>query len=96
MLCHVPARHTAHLAQEISRTLKPGGWLYVAAFSYDDPRESEFAALVETYFTVETLRDVFPDLRCERYDEVRVVDTHHGQRHRHVLVRLIAQKEEAC
>jgi 2-polyprenyl-3-methyl-5-hydroxy-6-metoxy-1,4-benzoquinol methylase len=93
VLCHLPARETARLAQEISTSLQPGGWLYVAAFSDDDPRESEFAPLVETYFTVETLCNVFSDLRHKRCDQVHVVDNRHGCRHRHVLVRLIAQKE---
>jgi len=69
VLCHLPARETARLAQ------------------------SEFAPLIETYFTVETLCNVFSDLRHKRCDQVHVVDNRHGCRHRHVLVRLIAQKE---
>lgn len=96
VLCHLSEREAHRLSRDIGVALKPGGWLYVSAFGYDDPRESEFAPLVETHFAVGTLRGIFQDFGHGRCEKVLVVDTRHGHPHRHVLVRLIAQKEGVC
>jgi len=95
VLCHLAEPNIARVAHEITRALKPGGWLFVSAFDYDDPRESEFTPLIETHFTVAALRGIFQDFGRGRCEKVRVVDRRHGHPHRHVLVRLITQKEEA-
>jgi len=76
----------------MTEALRPGGWLYVSAFGSSDPRESEFAALVQTRFEPDTLCRTFPRLRTDTCLERIVTDRRHGRPHRHVLQLLLAQK----
>ncbi|MFW6437736.1 MAG: class I SAM-dependent methyltransferase [Armatimonadota bacterium] len=83
------------IGRRIADALQPGGWLFVTALSADDPRESEFAGLSWTYYTRDELLSLFPAVRVETCEELRTVDHTHGKPHRHLVLRLIAQKEDA-
>jgi 2-polyprenyl-3-methyl-5-hydroxy-6-metoxy-1,4-benzoquinol methylase len=83
------------VGRRIAEGLAPGGWLFVTTLSDDDPRESEFAGLSWTYFTRNELVGLFPGLRIEQCEEFDTVDHTHGEPHRHCVLRLIAQREDA-
>ncbi|MGI5818017.1 MAG: class I SAM-dependent methyltransferase [Armatimonadota bacterium] len=95
VLGHFALEAARVIGGRIVEALAPGGWLFVTALAASDPRESEFAGLSWTYYTRGQLIALFPGLRVERCEELSTVDHTHGQPHRHRVLRLIAQKEDA-
>jgi len=95
VLGHFEMDVAGSVGRRIAEALAPGGWLFVTALSEDDPRESEFAGLSWTYFTRDELINLFPGLRVEECEELDTVDHTHGEPHRHCVLRLIAQREDA-
>lgn len=95
VLGHFEMEIARSVGRRIAEALTPGGWLFVTALSADDPRESEFAGLSWTYFTREQLVGLFPGLRIQECDELDVVDHTHGAPHRHCVLRMVAQREDA-
>lgn len=95
VLGHFEMPDALAIGRRIAAALAPGGWLFVTALSANDPRESEFASLSWTYYTRGELVELFPSLRIERCEEFATVDHGHGEPHRHRVLRLIAQKEDA-
>lgn len=95
VLGHFEMADALTIGRRIATALTPGGWLFVTALAADDPRESEFAGLSWTYYTREELIALFPGLRIERCEKFSTTDRMHGEPHRHRLLRLIAQKEDA-
>ncbi|MFP4249643.1 MAG: class I SAM-dependent methyltransferase [Armatimonadota bacterium] len=94
VLGHFAMDEARAIGRRIVDALSPGGWLFATALSADDPRESEFAGLCETYFSREEFLDLFPGLRVESCEHLSTVDRRHGEPHRHCVLRLIAQKED--
>ena len=92
VLCHLPLPEARATALQIISLMNPGAWLYASAFATDDPRESEFAPLVQTYFEVADFCDLFTELAHERCGKTSLVDHRHGPPHRHSLLQLVAQK----
>jgi tellurite methyltransferase len=93
VLCHLEPHEARAVAGEIAEALRPGGWLYVSAFGYDDPGQSEFAPLVRVHFDCQSLCALFPGLRPEVCREQTVFDRRHGEPHYHTLVCLTAERE---
>jgi SAM-dependent methyltransferase len=94
VFCHLRNSELHDLTGRLVASLRPGGFLYASAFSDCDPRSSEFAPLVQTWFTPAEFRDLFADLDLRRCDEVLITDHRHGAPHVHVLLRLIAQRRD--
>jgi len=92
VLCHLAHREVQVLADEMTEALVPGGWLYASVFARDDPRESEFAPLVQTYFDEADFCGIFGRLEHERCASLHVLDGRHGPPHRHSLLQLVAQR----
>jgi len=92
VLCHLPHAEARQVALDVIGLMGPGAWLYASAFAADDPRESEFAPLVQTYFEVEDFCHLFIELEHERCGQTSLVDHRHGPPHRHSLLQLVAQK----
>lgn len=95
VLCQLSEEEARRAGAQITAALKAGGWLYATVFAAGDPRESEFAPLVRTYFDHDAFCSLFPHLRHHRCEQVAVTDTRHEPAHQHVLLRLVAQKEDA-
>lgn len=94
IFCHLRNGELHDLTEGLAASLLPGGYLYASAFSDCDPRASEFAPLVESWFAPREFCELFRGLRIRRCDELAVVDTRHGSPHPHVLVRLVAQRRQ--
>ena len=93
VICHLHEPEAQHLAGQIYSALRQGGWLYASGFGVGDPRQSEFAPLVRSYFDCDGFAALFEGFRVARCEQVNVLDRSHGRPHGHVLVRLLAQKE---
>jgi SAM-dependent methyltransferase len=93
VLCHLEREEAREAAEEIVALMRPGGWLYASAFATDDPRESEFAPLVQSYFAMGEFCGLFGELAPVRCGETSLVDHRHGPAHRHVLLQVVARKE---
>ena len=93
VLCHLYEPDAQHLAGQIHSALRRGGWLYASGFGVGDPRQSEFAPLVRSYFDCDGLAALLEGFRVARCEQVNILDRSHGRPHGHVLVRLLAQKE---
>jgi len=94
VFCHLCNSELHGLIHRVVTSLRPGGFLYASAFSHCDPRLSEFAALVKSWFSPNEFCDLFRDLDIRHCDEFPVLDTRHGSPHPHVLLRLIAQRRK--
>ena len=95
VFCHLQSSELRDLTASIVASLRPGGFLYATAFSDCDPRLSEFAPLVKTWFAPRAFRSLFADLDITHFDEAAVLDTRHGRPHPHVLFHLIAQRRNS-
>ena len=88
----------APLADRMARALRPGGLLLVEDFAEGDPgfsgrrRRSEFAHLVQHYFTPSTLRRLLRSLEEISCRESALTDATHGRPHRHGLVRYAGRR----
>lgn len=100
---HVPRDDFAALLPKITRSLTPGGLLYVEVHTTEDPGSptglgpllglpaSETADGVQHYFAPnELLHRLSEWLRVLRYEERREWDTTHGRPHAHGKARAIA------
>ncbi len=92
VFCHLRSGELRDLTARLVASLRPGGFLYATAFSDCDPRLSEFAPLVQTWYSPRRFCDLFGELQLRHFDESAVLDTRHGPPHPHVLLRLIAQR----
>jgi cyclopropane fatty-acyl-phospholipid synthase-like methyltransferase len=92
VLCHLGSSELHDLSRRIIASLRPGGFLYASAFTHCDPRQSEFAHLVQTWFRPSDFCALFRDLEINRCEEFTVFDTRHGPVHPHVLVHVIANR----
>jgi cyclopropane fatty-acyl-phospholipid synthase-like methyltransferase len=92
VFCHLQSSELHDLTSRIVASLRPGGFLYVSVFSDCDPRLSEFAPLVKSWFSPAEFRRLFSGLDIGRCEEFPVLDRRHGPVHPHVLLRLIAQR----
>lgn len=95
VLGHFERSEAAQIGSRVAAALAPGGWLFVTALADDDPRESEFAPLSQTYFSAEELISLFPGVRVESCEKLRTRDHSHGRPHRHSVLRLIARKDDS-
>lgn len=98
VLCHLDPERIPETARRITGGLRPGGLLLAEEFTPEDPGargdapSSEFAPLVENYFSVSALERLFPSLERMACRVLTVTDDTHGQRHRHSLVRYVAKR----
>lgn len=100
VLCHLPPHEVEPVAGRLVRALRPEGLLLAEEFSPRDPGRmgetdaSEFAPLVNNYFSAEEMQGLFRPLQPVLCRELEVVDTTHGRPHRHGLVRYAGRREK--
>lgn len=99
VLCHLDPGTIHETGGRITRALRPGGLLIAEEFTPDDPgaceadNASEFAPLIENYFTPDDLQQLFVPLRTIHSQVHTVKDTTHGGQHEHSLIRYVARRE---
>lgn len=83
----------------IKQIMKPGGYIYIVAFTEDDPgfkkdikNASECAMFIKHYFKKDELRNLFSDFDILEYSEYMKEDSTHGPLHYHGKAKLVAQK----
>lgn len=89
--------------EAVKEALEPGGYVYVLAFTVDDPgyrgeeeRASECAAFVRHYFEREELLELFePGMEILGYTEYVKRDDSHGPLHYHGKAKLLARRPGA-
>ena len=104
ILDHITEEEGKKVAASIVDALKPGGFVFIEAFTVHDPaakaaREehetiSETASFVQHYFDEGELADWFSKLETLKYEEFMKYDDSHGEPHYHGLARLIGKKPE--
>ena len=94
VLCHLDWRDARRVAARIHDLLRSGGWLYASSFTKDDPQESEFAPITRSYFDPNAFRSLFSRLSVKQYHHRRVTDDEHGPIHEHVIVSVVARRED--
>ena len=102
ILDHVTEEEGKKVAESLIDALKPGGFVFVEAFTIHDPaanaaREenetiSETASFVQHYFDEGELAAWFSKLETLKYEEFMKHDDSHGEPHYHGLARLIGKK----
>lgn len=105
ILDHMTKEEGKKVAESLITSLKPGGFVYVEAFTIHDPGAattrkegetiSETASFVQHYFDEGELAAWFAALKTILYEEIMKYDDSHGLPHYHGLARLIAKKEIA-
>ncbi len=87
------------LAAKVVSGLKKDGVLAVEEFSLNDPgagglgAQSEFAHLIDHYFTKAGMLTLFSDLQTLHLSETSVSDYTHGHYHRHGLIHYVGKKQ---
>jgi tellurite methyltransferase len=104
ILDHITEEEGKKVAASIIDALKPGGFVFIEAFTVHDPaanaaREehetiSETASFVQHYFDEGELADWFSKLETLKYEEIMKYDDSHGEPHYHGLARLIGKKPQ--
>lgn len=94
VLCHLDWDDAVKVAGSIRDLLRPGGWLYASTFTTDDPRQSEFAPVTQSYFDPRAFCRLFSGLSIRQCHQKRVTDTGHGPVHEHAIVWLVARRED--
>ena len=104
ILDHVTEEEGKKVAESIIDALKPGGFVFIEAFTVHDPaanaaREehetiSETASFVQHYFDEGELANWFSKLETLKYEEFMKYDDSHGEPHYHGLARLIGKKPQ--
>lgn len=96
---HMSEQELQESIQLIKRILSPNGYVYIVAFTEDDPgfkRESnnasECSKFVKHYFKKNELKSLFKDFEIIFYDEYIKEDLSHGLPHYHGKAKLIAKK----
>ncbi len=103
ILDHITEEEGKKVAESITDALKPGGFVFVEAFTVHDPAAStarkenetisETASFVQHYFDDGELAAWFSKLETLLYEEIMKYDDSHGEPHYHGLARLIARKQ---
>ena len=104
ILDHITEEEGKKVAEAIINALKPGGFVFIEAFTVHDPaaniaREehetiSETASFVQHYFDEGELAAWFTTLETLLYEEIMKYDDSHGEPHYHGLARLIGKKPQ--
>ncbi len=102
ILDHISEREGKTVAEAMINALKPGGFIFIEAFTVHDPaanaarkeseRISETASFVQHYFEEGELAAWFTELETVLYEEFMKYDDSHGEPHYHGLTRLIGRK----
>jgi tellurite methyltransferase len=103
ILDHITEEEGKKVAESIIDTLKPGGFVFIEAFTLHDPAASaarkenetisETASFVQHYFDDGELATWFSKLETLLYEEIMKYDDSHGEPHYHGLARLIGRKQ---
>jgi tellurite methyltransferase len=104
ILDHIAEEEGKKVAKAIINTLKPGGFVFIEAFTIHDPSAnaakkehemiSETASFVQHYFDENELAAWFFTLETLKYEEIMKYDDSHGEPHYHGLARLIGRKTQ--
>ncbi len=104
ILDHITEEEGKKVAASIIDALKPGGFVFIEAFTVHDPvanaaREenetiSETASFVQYYFDEGELTAWFSKLETLKYEEIMKYDDSHGEPHYHGVARLIGRKSQ--
>jgi cyclopropane fatty-acyl-phospholipid synthase-like methyltransferase len=104
ILDHITEEEGHKVAETIIDALKPGGFVFIEAFTVHDPAAnaaqkenetiSETASFVQHYFEDRELADWFSTLEALKYEEFMKYDDSHGEPHYHGLARLISKKPQ--
>jgi len=102
ILDHISEIEGKNVAEAMINALKPGGFIFIEAFTVHDPaasaarkeseRISETASFVQHYFEEGELAAWFTELETVLYEEFMKYDDSHGEPHYHGLARLIGRK----
>ena len=99
VLEHMQYDYMIQAVSVIKKSMRPGGYIYIVAFTEDDPgfkkdtkNASECAMFIQHYFKKGELRDLFSDFMIREYSEYIKEDISHGPLHYHGKAKLIAQK----
>jgi cyclopropane fatty-acyl-phospholipid synthase-like methyltransferase len=102
ILDHITKEEGKKVAEAIMDALKPGGFVFIEAFTVHDPAAnaarkedeaiSETASFVQHYFDEGELAAWFSELETLKYEEIMKYDDSHGEPHYHGLARLIGKK----
>ena len=103
ILDHITETEGKNVAEAIINALKPGGFVFIEAFTIHDPAAntarkeneaiSETASFVQHYFDEGELAAWFSSLETVLYEEIMKYDDSHGEPHYHGLARLIAKRQ---
>ena len=102
ILDHISEEEGKTVSESIIDALKPGGFVFIEAFTVHDPAAnaarkehetiSETASFVQHYFDEGELAAWFSTLDTLLYEEIMKYDDSHGEPHYHGLARLIGRK----
>jgi tellurite methyltransferase len=102
ILDHIPEEEGKKVAEALIDALKPGGFVFIEAFTVHDPAAnvtkkenetmSETASFVQHYFDEGELAVWFSTLETLKYEEFVKFDDSHGEPHYHGLARFIGRK----
>jgi tellurite methyltransferase len=104
ILDHITEEEGKTVSESIIDALKPGGFVFIEAFTVHDPAAnaarkeheaiSETASFVQHYFDESELAAWFSSLDTLLYEEIMKYDDSHGEPHYHGLARLIGRKPQ--
>src|SRR6266566_6396534 len=104
ILDHITEEEGKKVAESIIDALRPGGFVFIEAFTVHDPAAntarnenetiSETASFVRHYFDEGELAKWFSKLETLKYEEFTKYDDSHGEPHYHGLARLIGKKPQ--
>lgn len=96
---HMDYSELLRSVQEIKRILRSGAYVYIVAFTEDDPgfkgdirNASECSKFIKHYFKKNELKNLFSEFQILFYDEYLKEDLSHGKPHYHGKAKLIARK----
>ena len=105
ILDHITEEEGKRVAETIRDALKPGGFVFIEAFTVHDPAAntnkevhttiSETASFVQHYFDEGELAAWFSTFEILQYEELIKYDDSHGEPHYHGLARLIGRKPQS-
>src|SRR6266700_4522847 len=104
ILDHLTKEEGKKVAESLIDALRPGGFVFIEAFTVHDPAAnaarkenetiSETASFVQHYFDEGELATWFSTLETLLYKEFMKYDDSHGEPHYHGLARLISRKPQ--
>jgi len=104
ILDHILEEEGKKVAEALIDALKPGGFVFIEAFTVHDPAAntarkehetiSETASFVQHYFDEDELAVWFSTLETLTYEEFMKYDDSHGEPHYHGLARFIGRKPQ--